>query len=183
MRKSPDTINFNHFKEFSIKEILTAKSESIRPRCLQARTNHQSSIAKWEKFHHVQNLPSSPWWRSVLNIRNVLDRSWRTGNWRRPHLRLLRHGDRFHRSTSHTKLLAWNIIPQDRHQSYTIAKDLWMWVSLHWSRMLFQGHQLQRLAKTNRSVGWIVGRMPPIDPSKFIYVLHSAYSYDITNQQ
>ena len=49
--------------------------------------------------------------------------------------------------------------------------------------MLFQGHQLQRLAKTNRSVGWIVGRMPPIDPSKFIYVLHSAYSYDITNQQ
>ena len=109
MRKSPDTINFNHFKEFSIKEILTAKSESIRPRCLQARTNHQSSIAKWEKFHHVQNLPSSPWWRSVLNIRNVLDRSWRTGNWRRPHLRLLRHGDRFHRSTSHTKLLAWNI--------------------------------------------------------------------------
>jgi hypothetical protein len=111
MRKSPDTINFNHFKEFSIKEILTAKSESIRPRCLQARTNHQSSIAKWEKFHHVQNLPSSPWWRSVLNIRNVLDRSWRTGNWRRPHLRLLRHGDRFHRSTSHTKLLAWNITP------------------------------------------------------------------------
>ena len=28
------------------------------------------------------------------------------GNWGRPHLRLLRHGDRFHRSTSHTKLLA-----------------------------------------------------------------------------